>query len=428
MQVLISIMVIVVTFPIINLVCRVYHISDVTSVIIFISYVVQSVADTFTTFLTLKNIRGKKRNSIQWTITLLVGIILGGISSILIDEVSITVWIVSSVILSILIKKLFFIDTEKVSNTYVFLMVCFIFLIVTFIGWQSEIETSKSLNIIAFVIFCTMFAIVKNRSRLDSLILRRSKNLDSLPKDIYKYNRRLTLILCAIPIPFIIFSNRIGSALYDLMVAILRGIVYIFRKLSSLFKKESIPIEDTSPENPSMNTYVQSSSDIIGDIATIVSVGIILFLIYYYHEDIIGKFKEILENVKKVFKKTYQEPKKVSFTIPSNEGYTDYITDTPSIRYSKRTFKKDYKSYLKMNNSIESYQFGYSVLIYGLNVLGYDIKPFESVTEISNRLDNFLNSKELSKIYLSIRYNNTAPSQHDRTILNSTLKQIAKKI
>lgn len=426
MQILISIMLVIGIFPIINLLCRAYSLNDITSIMMLISYIVQSVIDTLTTFMVFKNIRGKNKRTIQSLIILLCGVVLGMISAIFINRVSIIVWIISSVMLSMIVERVFFVDIQKISNTYVFLIVCFIYVLITFMGWQSGIETFRTFNIILFVIFCVIFAIIKNRIRLDNLILRRSKNLDSLPKDIYNYNRKLTLILCIIPLPLLIFVNKIGTSIYNLMISLLRGVVNIFIFFSSLFKKDNSFIEDVSSQEP-MSPYVRNSNSIFGDVATIISIVLIFFFIYYYHENIIATIKGILCDIKNLFTAINSKTKSEVLQIKSSEEYTDYITDTPNVRYSKKIFKKDYKSYLKMDNSIDTFKFGYSILIYGLNILGYDIKSFENVTEISNKLD-FSNSKELSKIYLSIRYNDTLPSSNDKIILNDVLKQISKKI
>jgi hypothetical protein len=113
--------------------------------------------------------------------------------------------------------------------------------------------------------------------------------------------------------------------------------------------------------------------------------------------------------------------------MPSNDGYTDYVSEVKSVRFSKRTFRKDYRRYLKLENSSETFRFGYSVLIYGLNVLGYEIQPFESVTEISSRLE-VVDSNELLKVYLSVRYGESLPTVEDREVLNSVLKAVSKQM
>ena len=109
--------------------------------------------------------------------------------------------------------------------------------------------------------------------------------------------------------------------------------------------------------------------------------------------------------------------------IPYSEGYTDYIKNIPN-RYTKKSFKKDYRLYLTMDTSTDTLKFGYSTLVNGLNLLGYNISPYDTITDISNKFD----CVEFSKIYLSIRYNNVIPTNENRLLLDSLLKDISKKL
>ena len=110
--------------------------------------------------------------------------------------------------------------------------------------------------------------------------------------------------------------------------------------------------------------------------------------------------------------------------IPSSEGYTNYVQDMVKNIYTKKDFKKDLKRFSKMPTSKESIQFGYSTLIYGLNLLDYNIQSFNTVTDISNMLPY----NEFSKVYLDIRYGSYEPTYNDTITLYNLLKDVLKKM
>jgi hypothetical protein len=373
-------------------------------------------------------LKGKNRHSTRWFLLVMTSLLFGVASILLVRGISPQFWIVSSLVLAVALGKLIVSDVTRFSNVYVFMTVCLLYLAVTFMGWQSEIETNRVLNLIFFVGFCVAFAMFKNRSRLDYLVSRRSQGLDSLPKGIYKYNRKLTLILCVIGVPFVVFAKKLGSSIYGIFLALLNGVVLFVKWFSSLFKSDTVNTEETY--TPTDTTpYVQDRSEIFNDVATVVVVGLLVFIIYYYHEDIIRGVRDLFRDLKRQLSSLVGKSKQSEdvLTMPSNDGYTDYVSEVKSVRFSKRTFRKDYRHYLKLENSSETFRFGYSVLIYGLNVLGYEIQPFESVTEISSRLE-VVDSNELLKVYLSVRYGESLPTVEDREVLNSVLKAVSKQM
>lgn len=422
MKIIISCIIILTIFPILDISYRAYGLNTIISGISIIMYLILSIMVTLIVYLGRVFIKSKNRKTILMVISLGISVLLGIIYSLVISNLSMVYWIISSVILGFIIQRVFYLDTQKFCNVYVFMVVSIVYLACTFMGWQTELGSLKGLNSILYLIFCAIFGILVNRTKLENVIYRRSQNLDSIPKNIFRYNSKLTVLLCLIPLPIVIFSNRIGSALYDVLISIFKGIIYIGKLISRLFAKEPTEIETIEEESNGFQPKYMTDSSIVWDILDIVIIVLLIYLIYKYHEDIIRKFKEIINDLKSRLKDSLLDNNTV-IEMPSSEGYTDYIKDIPS-RYNKKSFKKDYKKYLKMETSTDTILFGYNTFINGLNLLNYNIKPFDTITEVSKKFD----CQNFSNIYLSIRYNQAIPSANDRLLLNDLLQQIYKRL
>lgn len=425
MKFIISFMIMFAIFPILNISCRACDIDNLTCVIVYIIYLKTSFIVTFITFLTNSFIKSKHRKVLQIGLISVLSILLASIDNIIVKDLSFIFWIVSTIILALILLRVYYLENYIFSNVYVFIIVSFIYLACTFIGWQTQLGSPKVINIVLYLIFCISFAILTNRNHLERVVYRRSQNLDSVPKSIFRYNSKLTLILCLIPLPLIVFSNRIGLAVYGIFISTCRGVIYLFSLISRLLAKDTTDIQTIEDTTKEYQPYYKETSNMLLDISTIVFCVLLIFLVYYYHEDIIKKFKEITSDLKLRIVKSlrYEDTQKV-VEVSSNEGYTDYIKDIPKDVYSKKSFKKDLKKYLNMSTSTETICFGYSILIKGLNVLNYDIKPFNTITDISKSLD----CNEFSNVYLAIRYGKYKPTNSDRLLLDSLLKETLKKM
>lgn len=422
MKIIISFIIILTIYPILDIFYRAYGLNTITSGISAIMYLILSIMVTLIIYFGRIFIKSKNRKTILMVISLGISALLGFIYSLVIPNLSIVYWIISSVILGFIIQRVFYIDTQKFCNVYVFILTSIIYLACTFMGWYTELGSPKGLNSVLYLIFCIMFAILTNRTTLENIIYRRAQNLDSVPKNIFKYNSKLTILICLIPLPIVIFSNNIGSALYNVSISILKGIIYICKLISRLFTKEPIEIETIEEEANGINQSHVIESSIIWDILNIASIVLIIYLVYKYNEDIIRKFKEIIKDLKTRLKNSILDNNSI-IEMPSNEGYIDYIKSIPN-KYTKKSFKKEYKQYLKMETSTDTILFGYNTLINGLNLLDYNIKPFDTITEISKKFD----CQNFSETYLAIRYNQAIPSTNDRLLLNNLLQQIYKKL
>jgi len=425
MKYIISFMIMLALFPIISISCKAFDIDNITFLTIFILYLKTSLIVTFTVFLSDSFIRSKHKKILQGLIVSMLSIILAILDGFIVGDISPILWIVSNIALTLILLRVYYIEDDAFSNAYVFIVVSLIYIICTFIGWQTELGSYKLIDAVLYLTFCSMFAILINRNHLKKVIHRRTQNLDSIPKSIFRYNSKLTLILCLIPLPLMLLSSRIGSAIYGIFISLCRLLVYTINLIAMMFQKDSTDISTDNDSTTEYQPYYEETSNIFWDICTIISIVFIAFLIYHYHEDIIKKAKDIITNIKHKIVTLFKYIDTTTIKeVPSNEGYTDYIKDTIPNRYTKRLFKKDYKLYLKMPTSRESICFGYDVLIKGLNVLNYGIQPFHTITDISK----MLNCNEFSKVYLAIRYNNYEPTNSDRLLLNNLLKDTLKKM
>jgi hypothetical protein len=147
----------------------------------------------------------------------------------------------------------------------------------------------------------------------------------------------------------------------------------------------------------------------------------LIFIVYRYHDDIIRRIRDFIDEVKR----TLLRGRAVDTTrqVQSSEGYVDYVKSIPN-KYSKKDFKRDYKSYLKMSTTAETLRFGYATLVNGLNLLDYNISEYDTVTNISSKYK----CEEFSKVYLSVRYNEVPPTDENRLLLDNLLKDVHKKV
>ena len=425
MKFIISFMVMLSIFPIVNILCRAYNLDSITSAILYVVYLKNAIISTGIAFLTGTFLKVKHKKILQIAIVFVLGLGISFIDSFILKDISSMFVIISSIIISLIMLRLYYLSNDIFSNVYIFIGTSCIYIVCTFMGWQTELGSPKWINMVIYLLFCIVFAILINRNNLERVVYRRNQNLDSVPKNIFRYNSKLTLIMCIVPLPLIIFSNRLGSALYGLFISVCRSVVYILKVVSQLFKKDTPTIEDTPSDTLEYTPYYKETSSMLVDISTIIFCIFLIWLVYYYHESIIRKSKELLRYIKSKLIKSlkFEDVTKVE-EIPSSESYTDYVQDMVKNIYTKKDFKKDLKRFSKMPTSKESIQFGYSTLIYGLNLLDYNIQSFNTVTDISNMLPY----NEFSKVYLDIRYGSYEPTYNDTITLYNLLKDVLKKM
>lgn len=423
MKLIVSIMLMLIVFPVLDVSCKAFGISNTSTILAFVVYSIESIAVTGWMFFSRMVVKAKHRKLLQNVLVLVIALVFGVLCSLLLDGFSLGFCIVSSVAVGFTIKKVYTLHTETFANAYLYVITSIVYLICTFIGWQSEFAVSKATYTVMYLVFCVMFGVMLNRSNLEKVIRRRNQNLDSIPKDIFRYNTKLTILVCLLPIPLLLFSNRIGNATYGLMVSAFRGIIYVGSTISSLFAKDETPIETVETDSQvTYQPYYESNSNALWDVFTVAMVALIVYLVYRNYALLIEKFKSLFSTLKgKIAYKPLETPSTEYDTL--SNGYTDHVKTIPK-GYDKKAFKKDYKAYLKSPTTTETLTFGFEILVKGLNLLGYDVLPHETISEVSTHYD----ITQFSKGYVPIRYGATKPTQTVRSQLDTLLKDIYHKL
>jgi hypothetical protein len=207
------------------------------------------------------------------------------------------------------------------------------------------------------------------------------------------------------------------------MVSAFRGVVYVGRMLSSLFAKDEPPIETVETDSQvTYQPYYESSSNAFWDVFTVAIVALIVYLVYRNYSTLIEKFREFINLIKrKVSHSTVDSSTMETISLP--DAYTDHIKSIPK-GYDKKAFKSDYKTYLKSPTTTDTLTFGFGLLVKGLNLLGYEVLPHETISDVSKRYD----LKEFSSGYVPIRYGATQPTEDVRSQLDTLLREVYHKV
>ena len=429
MKYLISIMLVLILFPIEYLLLSSSHVVDGITILYLVLQSVQAIINTLLAYLCKIYVK-KNKTLLHYLITLTNGVLFGILSYIVTKKMT---TVIVCIILSYIVYRVFVTGNRLIDsgNQYIFVSVSFVYLLSMLIGFQAEVSVNRTVIGIVYSLFCLCYIVTINQNRLVSIIHRRTQNMDSIPKGLFKYNLKIVLTLFLLITPIIALANPLGDALYNILISILKGIVYLGKVISYYLKKDT-PIETPEEDTPKdwQPYQVQQEGSLVQDITLIVGTIFLIWLIYYYRNDILYKLREINQYFKTKLKRSFSTVSNdTSNDTASKYGYVDHVEDVTkdSLLYKKKKFKKCYKEYLTMECNTNTYIFGYDTLLCGLEILGYSIYSYDTVTDVSNKCNNVLNS-QLKDAYLSIRYNNTNPTTDEKTLLDDTLKSIYKKI
>lgn len=429
MKYLISITLVLILFPIEYLLLSSSHIGDGITILYLVLQSVQVTINTLLVYLCKIYVK-KNRTLLHYLITLTNGILFGILSYIVTKR---TITAIVCIILSYVVYRVFVTGDRLIGsgNQYIFVSVSFVYLLSMLIGFQAEVSVNRTIVGVVYSLFCLCYIVIINQNRLTSIIHRRTQNMDSIPKELFKYNLKIVLVLFLLITPIIALANPLGDALYGILISLLKGIVYLGRVVSNYLKKDT-PIETPKEDTPKdwQPYQVQQQGSLVQDITLIVGTIFLIWLIYYYRNDILYKIREINQYFKGKLKRSFSTiSNDTSKDTASKYGYVDRVEDITkdSLLYKKKRFKKCYKKYLTMECNVDTYIFGYDTLLCGLEILGYDIYSYDTVTDVSTKCDRVL-TPQLKDAYLSIRYNSTNPTTYEKTLLDDTLKSMYKKI
>lgn len=411
-------------FPVVDLLCRTYGATTSVVVAVCTLYALESATVTIGVGLTKAFPKERYRRLLRALVVLVVASSFGVIGSLLVGTLTVGCYMVTSLAVALTANRVYSVSIDRLANAYVYVATSMLYVVCTFIGWQSQFGVHKVSYVVAYWLFCVAFAVVMNRSNLERVIGRRAQNLGSIPQDIFRYNTRLTLLICLVPVPMLLLSDVVGTSLYGLLVSSLRGIVHVGSWLSSLFAKDETPIETV--ENTTETTYQPYYSDgssAIWDVFTVVCAVALLYWLYRNYGALLDRLRDYLATLKAKLLHHEGTPTPSSEGITQLEDYTDYVKEVPK-GYGVKSFKRDYKAYLHMDTTTDTLAFGFETLTRGLQLLGYEVSQHDTVTDV----DNTFPMEGFHLEYLAVRYGDVQPTQEVRSHLDNLLKSVRRRL
>ena len=121
MKFIISFMVMLSIFPIVNILCRAYNLDSITSAMLYIVYLKNAIISTGIAFLTGTFLKVKHKKILQITIVFILGLGISFIDSFILKDISSMFVIISSIIISLIMLRLYYLSNDIFSNVYIFI-------------------------------------------------------------------------------------------------------------------------------------------------------------------------------------------------------------------------------------------------------------------------------------------------------------------
>ncbi|MBO5226964.1 MAG: hypothetical protein J6B17_02615 [Ruminococcus sp.] len=329
--------------------------------------------------------------------------------------------------------RLFFIEYDSLTHTYVYVSVCMVFILTSAVIWIGDHKTSLLWQVILFLLISAVFALARNFSSIDDALRSQGDDSAPLPDGILKYNR---LLLCAVGagmMVLILLRKYIGGFLWTIVKAAIHYIgkaIYWFVGLFIGEEKKAAELSETP--NIIQQTAV-SRNEWLTLVCTVILSGIVIFLLIRYREKIISAIvntgRSISSWIAHLFGRSYEKQEH-----STSGGYTDHhieLSADVSVQKNNTTphmkWKHELKRFRRMDNSAEKYRFGYSLLLYKLDGNGIPVKQYETPFEVWQSIPHDKTyRKDMERVtlyYEKVRYSEDVPDKNETAFLERFLEE-----
>lgn len=329
--------------------------------------------------------------------------------------------------------RLFFIEYDSLTHTYVYVSVCMVFILTSAVVWIGDHSASFLPQISLFLIISIVFALARNFSGIDSALRTQDDDSTYLPDGILRYNRMLLCAVGTVIVILILLRKYIGSFLWTIIKAAVHYIGKAIYWFAGLFLGKEKEAAET-PESPGIiQQTAVSQNEWLTLVCTVILAGIVIFLLVRYREKIISAIvnagRSISAWIAGLFGRSYEKQEHSSYG-----GYTDHqmelsadvsVQKNNSVPHMK--WKRELKRFRRMEDSAEKYRFGYSLLLYKLWENGISVKEYETPFEVSQKIpDDAVYRKDIERIticYETVRYSESIPKKEETAFLERLLQE-----
>ncbi|MBQ8514811.1 MAG: DUF4129 domain-containing protein [Ruminococcus sp.] len=331
--------------------------------------------------------------------------------------------------------RLFFVEYDVLTHTYVYTGVCMAFILPSVIIWIGDHQASFLWQMILFLAVSGVFAIARNFSGMDVALQSQGAEDEQLPKGLLRYNRLLLCGLGVIVLLLVLLRSFIGDMLWTLVKTAVHFIGKALYWFAGLFigKEQESGVDPADEPEILQQTAVQQN-EWVTLICTLALAALVTFLLVRYRRKILegltGFIRTLQDWVMHLFGRSYEQPRHLE-----SGGYTDYImdlsvqeTDWPDEPLRRRFhYGKQYRKFRRMERSAEKYRLGYGLLLYRLSSSGMEVRPSLSPREILKSLPEQEARTSLWELatsgYERVRYREESPSEEAFSALEQLLSE-----
>lgn len=329
--------------------------------------------------------------------------------------------------------RLFFIEYDTLTHTYVYASVCMVFILTSAVIWIGDHNASFIWQMILFLAVSAVFALARNFSGIDVALRSQGDDSAPLPEGILRYNRILLCAVGAVILVLILLRKYIGGFLWTIVKAAVHYVgkaIYWFVGLFTEEEKEAAELSETP--NIIQQTAV-TSNEWLTLVCTVILAGIVIFLLIRYREKIISAIvnagRSISAWIAHLFGRSYEKQEH-----SSSGGYIDHhmeLSADVSVQKNNNAanmkWRRELKRFRRMEDSAEKYRFGYSLLLYKLEENGIPVKKWETPFEVLQSIpEDKAYRKDMENItlyYEKVRYSEDVPQKNETAFLERLLQE-----
>lgn len=327
--------------------------------------------------------------------------------------------------------RLVFYSLEHLIQPYVFIGFCLENIFVIILLTINQASFLKLPLIVVIILESAVFAFFYNEKAKENLLVDRSGEIQKLPKEMKKNNRRQMWLLFGIGLILVCFCGWIADFFKWLLHLMVMGLRLFFRWLLALGSSDAVVDMPPQMSESPMVQPVERGESWVGT-AFLIGIGILLLIL------LIWKRHEIVQMMANIWMKAQywirsRILRRQRITENQHDFYCDYVEDllimekgnTVTIPYKHRnSWNRGYRRYRKMAYSTEKFRFGYALL---LEKLPPELNTLcDSPREVLDKVKLLYNEENqmwnaITDAYMEVRYGEKQPKEVDFIILDELL-------
>ncbi|MBQ8724865.1 MAG: DUF4129 domain-containing protein, partial [Oscillospiraceae bacterium] len=237
----------------------------------------------------------------------------------------------------------------------------------------------------------------------------------------------------AVILVLILLRKYIGGFLWTIVKAAVHYIGKVIYWFVGLFTGEEQEAAELSETPNIIQQTAVSKNEWLTLVCTVILAGIVIFLLIRYREKIISAIvnagRSISAWIAHLFGRSYEKQEH-----SSSGGYTDHhmelsadVSVQKNIAAPNMKWRRELRRFRRMDDSAEKYRFGYSLLLYKMEVSGIPVKecetPFEVCQSIPEDKAYRKNMERVTLYYEKVRYSEDIPDKNETAFLESLLEE-----